>query len=251
MKSGIYKITSPEGYVYIGQTKSFAYRFGIYRADNRVNRSHPRLYASFDEHGISKHTFSIVEECPVNMLDVRERYWQDHFDVIGENGLNCKLTPTPEKKGKLWIGLCQKMSEQKKGVPLSPEHKANVVAANAKLKGIKRPDWVCKRISEGKMGGTRKPATVEARKNLSNALKGKSKPPRTEEHNRNRAASFKKNMIQSGRQVHNAKIVFNAVTGIFYDTAKQAADAIGVSAAEMCLRLNGKRVKVQTPFQYV
>ena len=40
-----------------------------------------------------------MEECGVEELNLRERYWQDYYDVLSDKGLNCKLTGTGEKSG--------------------------------------------------------------------------------------------------------------------------------------------------------
>ena len=40
----------------------------------------------------------IIEECNGNMLDERETYWGNHYDVLGENGLKNERglsTPLP------------------------------------------------------------------------------------------------------------------------------------------------------------
>ena len=41
--------------------------------------------------------FEIIEQCILTQLNERERYWQDYYDVLGINGLNCKLTETKDK----------------------------------------------------------------------------------------------------------------------------------------------------------
>lgn len=93
---GIYKITSPTGRVYIGQSIDLEARQKIYA--RRGCKNQVRLYASLLKYGFSKHIFEVVEECKVEELNVRERYWQDLYDVLSENGLNCKLQSTQEVK---------------------------------------------------------------------------------------------------------------------------------------------------------
>ena len=36
-------------------------------------------------------TFEIIENCSLEDLNIRERYWQDFYDVLN-GGLNCQLT---------------------------------------------------------------------------------------------------------------------------------------------------------------
>ena len=59
-----------------------------------------KLYNSFLKHGIEKHSFEILEECLIELLNERERYWQDYYNVLNI-GLNCRLTSTFDKSGYL------------------------------------------------------------------------------------------------------------------------------------------------------
>jgi group I intron endonuclease len=96
---GIYKIESPTGRVYIGQSVDVTRREGSYRAMYNCKQQ-VRLYASFVKYGFSEHIFEVVEECSVEELNTRERYWQDFYNVLGEYGLNCVLTKTEDRSGK-------------------------------------------------------------------------------------------------------------------------------------------------------
>jgi len=90
---GIYKITSPTGRVYIGQSVSVKRRFSEYKSSKNRKGSQPILYRSFKKHGVENHTFEILEECNVEELNCKERYWQDFYDVLN-GGLNCLLVKT-------------------------------------------------------------------------------------------------------------------------------------------------------------
>ena len=89
---GIYKITSPSEKIYIGQSKDFYRRWGNHKV-LRTSKQ-PRLYNSLLKYGIENHTFEVIEECDFEQLNIRERYWQDFYDVTGESGMNCSLTAT-------------------------------------------------------------------------------------------------------------------------------------------------------------
>jgi len=93
---GIYKIISPTGRVYIGQSINLEARQKIYARKGCKNQI--RLYASLVKYGFSEHIFEIVEQCKVEELYIRERHWQEYYDVLSENGLNCKLQSTQEAK---------------------------------------------------------------------------------------------------------------------------------------------------------
>jgi len=87
--TGIYKITSPTGKVYIGQSINIEKRFEHYKYVNSI-KGQPKLYYSFKKYGYKNHIFEILEECQIKQLNEQEIYWGLYFNVINE-GLNCKL----------------------------------------------------------------------------------------------------------------------------------------------------------------
>lgn len=96
-KIGIYKITSPSNKIYIGQTVDFIKRKSHYK---NLKRNHQiRLYNSIIKYGWNSHTIELIEECNVDNLNSKERYWQDFYNVLDSQGLNCKLTKTFDKTG--------------------------------------------------------------------------------------------------------------------------------------------------------
>lgn len=97
---GIYKITSPNGKVYIGQSVNIEKRFYSYTKLHNC-KSQVVLYRSFLKHGVENHIFETLEECLEIELNNKERYYQDAFDAIGKNGLNSKLTKSTDKSGKM------------------------------------------------------------------------------------------------------------------------------------------------------
>lgn len=132
---GIYKITSPTGRVYIGQTVDIDRRWTYYKKDLCTKQA--RLYNSFKKHGVENHTFEVVEECLEEDLNTRERYWQDYYNTL-EVGLNSRLTETTDKSGKL-----------------SEETKKKIAASNSiALRGKTLSEETKKKISEGNKGKT-------------------------------------------------------------------------------------------------
>lgn len=97
---GIYKITSPSGKVYIGESGDiYTKRYLKYRRVAKEISNQPRLYASLLKYGWEMHTFEIIEECEFDELLCRERYWQDFYDVLNQDkGLNCVKTHCDGKK---------------------------------------------------------------------------------------------------------------------------------------------------------
>lgn len=123
--SGIYKITSPTNRVYIGQSVDIAKRLKDYQKYNKTGFQ-SRLKASFNKHGVENHKFEVIEECSVNKLNELERYWQEYYDAIGENGLNCKLTSTNDKSGSLTQEIKEKISKSLTGQKRTEEQKINM-----------------------------------------------------------------------------------------------------------------------------
>ena len=93
---GIYKITSPTGKIYIGQSINIEKRFKQYSRIQNCDRQ-TILKRSLEKYSPENHIFEIIEECDTNELNNRERYWQEYYDVLSKNGLNCVLTGSDDK----------------------------------------------------------------------------------------------------------------------------------------------------------
>jgi group I intron endonuclease len=85
MKSGIYKITNPDGKIYIGKSKNIIKRFEDYKSLNC--KLQPEIYDSLKKYGWFYHTFEVIEECDIDVLIIREQYWINHYGSINQ-GLN-------------------------------------------------------------------------------------------------------------------------------------------------------------------
>lgn len=128
---GIYKITSPSNRIYIGQSVNIKKRFQKYKS--LFCKEQPRLYNSFIKYNIKHHQFEIIEECLIEELNIRERYWQDYYNVLSnDKGLNCRLTETSEKKNKYSEETLRKMSQAKIGKVLSIETRLKIAKGNYK-----------------------------------------------------------------------------------------------------------------------
>ena len=110
---GIYKITNPSGKIYIGQSLNIKKRFNTYKK-NRC-KGQPAIYNSLLKYGFDKHIFEVLLECDIKELNKHERDYQDMYDVLGENGLNCKLTKEGDRNGIASDETRLKMSKSAKG----------------------------------------------------------------------------------------------------------------------------------------
>ena len=122
MITGIYKIISPNNRVYIGQSINIEKRFKDYKfLKSKLQRL---LHRSFLKYGVENHVFEIVEECLIEQLNERERYWQEHYDVLNvEKGLNLKYTETSDRSGILSEESKKKVSIGNTGKIRTDEHK--------------------------------------------------------------------------------------------------------------------------------
>ena len=85
MKGVIYKILSPSGKIYIGQTINLAKRTRYYKTLQCKNQH--MLYRSLKKYGFDAHKLEIIEEVDVEILMEREKFW------IEELQTNCAKYP--------------------------------------------------------------------------------------------------------------------------------------------------------------
>lgn len=178
---GIYKITSPRGKIYIGQSKDILNRWNDYK---RLNcKGQRKLYYSFSKYGVENHLFEIIEECLLEELDSKERYWQEFYgvikeglnlEVIGERGFSKKFSEESLKrmadaqKGKKHTEKTKLiLSERHKGLKHTEETKEKIIKA---LKLRVRSQETYRKIAEKNKG---RKMTAESKLKISNSKKGK------------------------------------------------------------------------------
>lgn len=94
--TGIYKITNTENQkMYIGQSRNIDQRWKTHRrmalkAKSTDNDSH--LYNAMRKYGLEKFKFEVVEECAINLLNDREKYWILEYNSV-EEGYNQNCAP--------------------------------------------------------------------------------------------------------------------------------------------------------------
>lgn len=185
---GIYKIISPSNKIYIGQSINIEKRWTSYKRNNNFHFQ-TRLKKSIDKYGIDQHKFIIVDECTIDQLNNRERYYQDLYNVLGPNGLNCRLTTSESKTGKNSIESNIKRGLTQKGKPKGP-----------------RPDVALRNkiIHSGKIISEQHKEVLRNRKGTWNhsaesieKIRNKNKRPKTEleKLNMSNAWLFKKHVI--------------------------------------------------------
>lgn len=191
--TGIYKITSPSGKVYIGQSRNIRNRFITYKRYSC--KSQTKLYASLKLYGSSSHEFKIIHLLPhdveQNIIDSYEQFYMDQYRECGFEMLN--IAPTA---GGIMFGFKfseeskLKMSAKHKGKIISNEQKQVIAKANSERKikdttrlkislartgkatrpkGYTHTKEACDKISESKKGKRRKPFTKETLLRMSQA----------------------------------------------------------------------------------
>lgn len=116
---GIYKITSPSGKIYIGQSQQVEKRKEHYRK-NSHRIPQPKLRNSFEKYGVDNHRFEVIEECSITDLNDRERHWQEHYQVL-DKGLNCVYTETDTKRRVMSEDTKAKIGDANRGRIMSVE----------------------------------------------------------------------------------------------------------------------------------
>lgn len=232
---GIYKITSPSGKIYIGQSKDIEKRFIRYKFLHCKRQ--PRLYNSFNKYGTNNHIFEIIEECLFENLNTRERYYQEFYDVIGENGLNCVLTETDTLPKVLSEETKQKQSNKSKNRIKSKE--------------------TCLKLSIALTGRKLSEEHVEKLKNRKHSEETKLKISKA---NIGRIVSeetrLKRSKLFKGRKCHIntvkslSKKVINIETNIIYNSVTEAAKLNNLNSSTLSYYLRGNR-KNKTNLRYL
>lgn len=89
--TGIYKIQNNiNNKIYIGQSKNIEKRLKDHKNranDTNSNEYNRHLYRSMRKYGIENFSFEIIEECNVDELNEKERYWIEYYNSFF-NGYN-------------------------------------------------------------------------------------------------------------------------------------------------------------------
>lgn len=224
---GIYKVTSPTGRIYIGQSININNRFKQYISLKNC-KSQIKLYRSFLKHGVKSHYFETIEICGIEILNERERYWQDYYKVLN-GGLNCILVNGNNIKGKF-----------------SKETRLNISKAlKGKCSGNKNPFYgkkhtkdVCEKISVSnslrivsketrtKMSDARKNIIFSEshKKNISNSLIGKKRP----------------NDVVCKYSLNRMKTYLDCQTGVYYRGLNEVSNIYNIPVSTLSAMFNGR-----------
>jgi group I intron endonuclease len=236
--TGIYKVLSPTGKVYIGQSRDIKKRFYQYHMKYCINQS--ILFKSLKKHGPENHVFSIVHELPFDVtqevLDTLEILYISQYKAVKVLMLNSKeggykgkhsvearkrMSETRKLKRKVTKGFTgrkhteeskQAIRDKMKARVFTEEHKRNIskgsigkkMSPEAIAKGIESrksyvPTEVTRQKHRDRMLNYKH--SPETKRKISEANKGKKKTP---EAIAKRLASLKRNQELKKLNKHNA-----------------------------------------------
>lgn len=141
--TGIYKITSPTGAIYIGQTRDFNKRKSTHKNSKLDQRD---ITVSFQEYGFENHLFEMLHEMPFDVLESElmqyetffiKQYKEAGFRLLNMNDggggygykhteENKKLMSEIAKQRGVNPELIKKMHEANRGKTLSDERKEKI-----------------------------------------------------------------------------------------------------------------------------
>lgn len=236
---GIYKITSPSGKIYIGQSKDIKKRWSQYRRLDCKRQF--KIYNSLKKYGVKNHCFEVIQECEEVFLSHIERYWQEYYNCV-EQGLNLEYNPVNKKYRLLSKESRDKISKSKIGVPRSQETKDKLREINTGKKHLYESR---KKMSKSRLGEKNhnygKRMSEDTKKKISDKNRNM---VFTKEHR------LKISIKNSGAGNKNSKLVLNLETGIYYDFVGEAALSININRGTLCGWLNGT-YKNKSPMVYV
>ena len=147
--SGIYMIKNKlDGKVYIGQTYYFHKRIGRHLNELRGNK-HPNkhLQSAWNKDGEENFSIIIYHECCIDVLNDCEEYFISYYKSYDRDyGYNKTFGGDV---GNVTKETCIKISKAKKGIKLTPEHRAK---CSNNMKGKKHTDETKAKMSKAQKG---------------------------------------------------------------------------------------------------
>lgn len=94
---GIYKITNNiNNHCYIGQSRNITKRFNSHINYHQSVKNYP-LYRAFRKYGLENFSFEILEECSINELNERERFWILNLNPEYNQTIETNYSIVPQK----------------------------------------------------------------------------------------------------------------------------------------------------------
>lgn len=234
-KTGIYKITNlMNNKVYIGQSTNIYKRW---YDEKRLTSINKHLKNAFTKYGIDNFSFEILEECSEDELNIKEKEYIERFTSFdrecGYNKTTGGDTNFRQKTHTVSKETRAKISNSKKGIMFSEEHKKNLsIARNKRVITEQQKQKLSSSLKEIYKRETEE-HKASRKKNISEAKKGMKF---SEEHKLklSEAAKHRKKPTKS-------KKVICLSTGKIYGSIIEAAIDTNSIASKISTVCKGKR----------
>ena len=164
--SGIYKITSPSGKIYIGQSKNILYRWKYHYKTKRCECQR-YLYNSLCKHGFENHKLEIIHKSEMRFLNYLEMYYIAYYNSFNsKDGLNLRSggkVNTITEETRLKMSIAKKGKKVKNRKPISEEARIHLSEIR---KGKKLTEEHKLKIGLAGKGRKNSPETIEKMKNV-------------------------------------------------------------------------------------
>lgn len=230
--SGIYKITNPEGKIYIGYSVDLQRRETQYSINNLSTQI--LLKESIFNYGWENHIFDIIEYCSFDKLKIQEKYWIGFYKSY-QSGLNMNkggggpIKHSNETKKKMSKpkpdGFGKVISNIKKGKPL-PHLSLYKLGKPSSFKGKKH--------------------TLESKEKMSKSKKGKNYNEIFGDEG-GKIQKYNRSLPRKGKDIKCIN------TGVIYSSIKQASAILNLNPRSISNILTGssKQTKCGLKFIYV
>lgn len=152
--SGIYKITSPSGRVYIGQSWNIKHRWYTYRCPG-FRKTQPKLYASFHKYGARNHDYTILMVLPHGTLQsVMDECEQFFIALFRDRDVSLLNLAYGGRGGRHSEETRQKIGLKSKG---HPPNKTSYKKGHGS--GLSRPTYIVDKIRASNTGKRHSEAT--------------------------------------------------------------------------------------------
>lgn len=217
---GIYKLTNTiNGYSYVGQSRDIARRFREHRTYRSSYHFETDLQKDIREYGRDSFDYSVLEECELDQLDDRERYWiatlKPEYNKC-EGGSGCWGHTVSEETRKV----------------LSQKGKAWWASLPEEMKGR-----IIRNLTGQPIGH---PVSAETREKLRQANLGKKRSAETIEKQKQTMLEKKRNGYKQTNSGHKKK-VYCVETNVVYNSVRETAEAMGLKASAISHVLHGRQ----------
>lgn len=195
----IYKIESPSGKVYIGQTWNYKKRMSGYK--NISCKGQPKLYNSLLKYGVDNHSFTIIHELPQDIeqgiLDTYEQLYIDQYRDCGIQLMNVREAGSHGKHSQESIEKLKQANLGKKHSDEFKRKRSEIMKGNTLRLGSSQSEETRLKMGNSRRGQVR---SEETKLKMRNSALGKKKSP---EHI--------KNVIEAKKRNRELKLEINLV----------------------------------------